>query len=554
MITLHSYILRELLKTFGLTLVALTVLFTMGGGLYNVVRYEGVSAGDVFGFIPLLIPIVVTLTMPMAALFAATTVYGRLAADNELLACRAAGVNVHRTFLSTILLSVFVVAFTLLFGNFIIPSFMQRIENFARSNVRDLVAQKLQHEGFIDRGKQGQDRFTVTAERVQPVHEDALLEKGFEVADGLHYLLITNATFLQTDPHGDLLRFVVARYVLCVFDTRPEQIEVTFHVKDGQNLEVGKRAVSISQQQIGPFTPPMKSPERLSMSDLRKLLHWRRAPWDGPRLRDDVRAFLDDFSRFRFFVHCRDRLADGQAVRLIDTDGKEYRLTCDVADLTHRGLALGAARVEIRAADQTLRTAYEAARVDLNATVLPSRHAQLEIRLVQTDQQDVLEYRPGAPHDGEPRHQPTLSLDLTLAPEVAWADVEEFTPAVVVNPAVPLPTNAHFDERRLGLQKAARRMERRVAATINFRLGYTASVLVTLLMGAALGVIFRGARVLAAFALAMIPFFSVTILMVLGRQLTEDEQTTAVGPLVTWGGLVLVLVADGLILRLGVRR
>ena len=90
MVTLHGYILRELLKTLGLTLAALTVLFTMGGGLYNVIRYEGVSAADVLSFIPLLLPIVLTLTLPIAALFAATMVYGRLAADNELVACRAA--------------------------------------------------------------------------------------------------------------------------------------------------------------------------------------------------------------------------------------------------------------------------------------------------------------------------------------------------------------------------------------------------------------------------------------------------------------------------------
>ena len=44
MITLHAYVLRELLKTFGLTILALTALFTMGGGLYNVVRSPGVTA------------------------------------------------------------------------------------------------------------------------------------------------------------------------------------------------------------------------------------------------------------------------------------------------------------------------------------------------------------------------------------------------------------------------------------------------------------------------------------------------------------------------------
>ena len=102
----NGYILRELLKTFALTLLTLTAVFTMGGGMYNIVKFEGVTAADLLFALPLLIPVVVTITMPVAALFAATMAYGRFAADNEFLACRAAGINIHRLFLSALLLSV----------------------------------------------------------------------------------------------------------------------------------------------------------------------------------------------------------------------------------------------------------------------------------------------------------------------------------------------------------------------------------------------------------------------------------------------------------------
>jgi lipopolysaccharide export system permease protein len=173
MVTLHGYVLRELLKTFALTLVALTALFTMGGGLYNVLRYEGISTGDLFGFIPMLIPIVLTLTMPVAALFAATMVYGRLAADNELLACRAAGVNIHRLFLSALLLAVFVASFTLLFGDLIIPDFVRRLDHYARANLRDIAYQKLQVSGHV-RYESGGERFLLTARRAD-IPTDAAL-------------------------------------------------------------------------------------------------------------------------------------------------------------------------------------------------------------------------------------------------------------------------------------------------------------------------------------------------------------------------------------------
>ena len=570
MVTLHAYVLRELLKTFGLTLVALTVLFTMGGGLYNVVRYEGVSAGDVFGSVPLLIPIVVTLTMPMAALFAATMVYGRLAADNELLACRAAGVNAHRTFLSVILLAVFVSAFTLLFANFVIPGFLQQIEHFARSNVRDLVAQQLQHKGFVHRGRSGEDRHTITAEKVQGVRESALRDKGFEVASGLHYLLITNATFLEVDQSGDLSRFTVAQHVLCAFDTRDDQVAVTFHVRDGHDFQVGKRAVTIRQQQIGPLVIPLRAPARLSTADLRQLLHWRAAPWEAPRLKEEINAFLDEFIRQTFFTGIRDQLLKTKVSTLTGEDGTTYRLRCDDAQIAGNGLALDRGRVEVRKPAETQPTIFEAERIELNASVLPvtlrndgvddaaghrsARRFLLEIRLEQTADQDVLEYNPHSATPNEPRHKPTLSLDLTLIPQDVLTEIAAYTPAVVIDPDAPLPTDQRLADRRIGLQKSARGAERKIKGTIHFRLAYTVSALVTLLMGAALGVIFRGARALAAFGLAMIPFFSVIILMVLGRQLTQDAQTTAIGPLVTWGGLGLVLLADAVMLRVGVRR
>ena len=556
MITLHAYVLRELLKTFGLTLTALTVLFTMGGGLYNVVRYEGISAGDVVGFLPLLIPIVVTVTMPLAALFAATMVYGRLAADNELQACRAAGINIHRIFGSVLLLSVFVAAFTLLFGNFVIPGLAREIDDFARSNIRDLVAQQLQHKGFIHRGKAGEDRYTFTAESVKGVSEAALREKHFEVANGLHYLLVNGPSFLQIDRNGDLVRFTVAQHVLCVFDTRKTPLEVTLHVRDGQDYEVGKHAVRIDQQQIGPLVVPLPTSTKPHLADLRLLLRWRRAPWEAPELSGQIQHFLVTLTRARYTADCAQRLEAGQDVRLFDDYQQHYKITATGVRAGRDGLVLSHGRIEVQSPNQTRPTVYEAERIDLTTVPLPLPDARLmcELRLAQVGNQDVLEYDPRGANYAVPRHKDKLTLDRAYVPAEVLQSFAPPAPEAVIRPEVDLPLDQDLGDRRIGLQKAAARLGRQITATINFRMGYTTSVLVTLLMGAALGVMFRGSRALAAFALALIPFFSVTILMVLGKQLTEDDKTTAIGPLVTWGGLLLVLLADTLILRLGVRR
>jgi len=556
MVTLHAYILRELLKTLGLSLAALTALFTMGGGLYNVIRYQGVSAADVVGFLPLLIPIVVTLTLPIAALFSVTMVYGRLAADNELVACRAAGINIHRLFLSVVLLSVFVALVMLVMGNFVIPRFIYQISDAARMNLRDFVANHLQREGFIHhRHKKTGAEYTLTAGQARIASDAALRAKGFETGPGLNYLVLTSPTFLHLDPDGKLVRFTIARYGVCCFDTRRSPVEVTLEVAEARDFQLGRHTAFIGQQTIGPVLVPGETPLQLSWARLDDLLRWRQAPWEAPRARDLLRDFQATLTIQRFYGYCAQRLETGVLV-LYDERGRSYRVSAAEVQASAKGLTLTEARVEMQAPNQKLPVRYEAERVELRAAPLPSGECAVELRLLRTATRDVLEYDPRAGRYGEPRRKPTLSLDGAQIPAEIRQEVLSHAPAALLNPNTPLDgaEAGLLHDRRLSLWNAVARLKRQIDATIHFRLGYVCSALVTIIMGAALGVIFRGARALAAFALAMIPLFGVMILLVLGRQLSEDARTTQIGPLVTWGGLGLVLLADALLLRVGVRR
>ena len=87
--TLHTYFGRELLKTFGMTAAALTVLIVMGGGVANLFRGEGIGAKEMGIIFALLTPIAITLILPVAALFSATITYGRAALDNEVFVTRS---------------------------------------------------------------------------------------------------------------------------------------------------------------------------------------------------------------------------------------------------------------------------------------------------------------------------------------------------------------------------------------------------------------------------------------------------------------------------------
>ncbi|MBK9121047.1 MAG: LptF/LptG family permease [Phycisphaerales bacterium] len=551
---LHGYFLRELLKTFGLTLTLLTLVLTLGGGLFTFVQFEGISAADVAGWAPQMVPLSVTLAMPIAALFAVTMTYGRFAADNELTACSAAGVNVHRLFTPVVVLALFVGAFELLFFNFVIPGLGREYEVMVRRNVGELVRQRLQTRGFVHRGREGEDRVTITAERVQTVTDEALREKGFEVGSGLQYLLITQPTFLHIDRHGSLVQFIVARQVLCLFDSRSAALRCEFHVREGQNFELGKRMVEIREQRFR-YEEKLPPLVRLSWTDLPTLLRWRAHPWEEHRFSMEVERFLQ-----RVLVQCFNAYASGevQAGRdLVLTDNGGWSYTLRATELRWRDTqpVLVNTRVELRDADGRVRETYQAPLVEIRAGAQrgdDGPHLAIALFLMSDARGRVVDQRP---ERGGTREREDLTFDLVQRPTALAATLAPLTAAEALRPGAGLPVESSgLELEQISLRRSAERMQRRIDATIHLRQSWALSALVMLPMGAALGVIFRGARMLAAIGLTLIPLFAICILLVLGRQLTESGSTHFVGPFITWGGLVLVLCADLLIMRLGVRR
>ncbi len=146
---LHRYVLRELLKTFALTATGLTLMFGMGGGLLNLIRIDQISAGDVARLLLYFIPLVAAFMLPVAAMLSCALVYGRLAADNELDACKASGINILRLLASAVGLSVAVSAAAFYLSNFTVPHLFQRINEVAQGDIQDLLVAKLRDQGHL---------------------------------------------------------------------------------------------------------------------------------------------------------------------------------------------------------------------------------------------------------------------------------------------------------------------------------------------------------------------------------------------------------------------
>jgi lipopolysaccharide export system permease protein len=102
---LHRMIFWELAKVFGLSLLGITGILLMAGIVAEATQ-QGLNAVQVLEIIPLLIPSTLPYTIPATTLFATCVVYGRLSADNEILAIKAAGINIFKVVWPGVLLGV----------------------------------------------------------------------------------------------------------------------------------------------------------------------------------------------------------------------------------------------------------------------------------------------------------------------------------------------------------------------------------------------------------------------------------------------------------------
>jgi len=145
--TLHKYIFRELLRVFALTVVALTLIMSLGSILRPVQEY-GVGPWQVIHLMGYFLPITLTFVLPMAALFAGALVYGRLTSDNELDACRASGISLLTLVYPGLALAIIVAIANLLLSFHVMPAFIHLAEKSFKANAKQILFRNIQQKRY----------------------------------------------------------------------------------------------------------------------------------------------------------------------------------------------------------------------------------------------------------------------------------------------------------------------------------------------------------------------------------------------------------------------
>jgi lipopolysaccharide export system permease protein len=89
---LTRYVLFELLKVFLVSVAGMTLLFLMAGVVHQAYM-NGLGAKQIAMLLPYVLPEALQFAVPATTLFAACSVFGRLASSNEVVAVKASGIS-----------------------------------------------------------------------------------------------------------------------------------------------------------------------------------------------------------------------------------------------------------------------------------------------------------------------------------------------------------------------------------------------------------------------------------------------------------------------------
>jgi lipopolysaccharide export system permease protein len=145
---IHRTILWELFRVFALSLVGITGMLVMAGIIAEATQH-GLAPNQVLAAIPLLVPSTLPYTIPATTLFATCVVYGRLAADNEILAIKAAGINILRVVWPGVLLGIAMSLVTMWLYYDIIPTTHHLMRAMVMRDVEEFLYSALKRERCI---------------------------------------------------------------------------------------------------------------------------------------------------------------------------------------------------------------------------------------------------------------------------------------------------------------------------------------------------------------------------------------------------------------------
>lgn len=151
---LERYVLMELLRVFGI-LVTIANSLLVFVGVFGQAKEHDLGYWQIFQILPFVLPMLLPFTIPATLLLSACVVYGRMAGDNEIIAARAAGVNVMVLLWPSFFLGGALSLISLLVSDQVIPWAASNVERVITLAMEDIFIDRLSTQSQINLRESG---------------------------------------------------------------------------------------------------------------------------------------------------------------------------------------------------------------------------------------------------------------------------------------------------------------------------------------------------------------------------------------------------------------
>lgn len=539
--TLFRYIFRDLLRIFFMTSGALAGIMSFGG-LLRPLTEHGLDATQVGLVLTYFMPAMMTYSLPIAALFATTMVYGRIAADNELTACRAAGIPFFSLLnfslmLPAVVLGLVVAIISLLFLCFVVPSFSLKVEKILYSNLAQLVATEIERNGQIRFQDQTiyAERAVVTPPTEKNPNEQIVTLEGVTVTTYKRPVKKDPTLAVPSD-------FYLAR-AATIFINRGGENEDEYSIDitlDGGTMfprefdspfEGG-----VSQTHFGPILRPSPVGEDPKFMDIRRLHELSSDEMKSRKIRDQLRTLRRDEQSRQFLEEIRDDLNGRNGIFRFDAGAEVFdlRRAGGEAEVRSNELILPNGRlIEERNGDVNLIADAEEIRV----RVTPTLDDQFAVTIMLFRAQLQL-----GSEKLERAVPPPRQFTVAMPPSIQA--IEDRGPQYYLqNTQVPR-------DKRSYLRRTVYQVRNGIVSELHSRASFALSCLFLVVIGSVLGMMFRSGNFLTAFAISVAPALLCIALIVVGQHTAGNvswdmesfRDPLKMGLALIWGGNVAVLI------------
>jgi lipopolysaccharide export LptBFGC system permease protein LptF len=569
-------------------LAAFTLVMTVFA-IIEPLRKQGLETKQVIALISYMLPVMLTLTLPIAALFAATIVYGRFAQDNELMASRASGIAATTLLRPAMVVGAVITVATLIMNNVVSPEMWSRMEKPAASDMQRIFFRQMNIHNFIK--YQG----------VLMLHAD----KVDMDANELYGVVYTNSG------NGGAIQCVTAEKAkVRIGQSQDGQWVAIIEPKDALGWMTSSKKVVRLESQPVQFLLPTVTKEQPTGYTWERLWQVQRDPTLNSEVHGELLKIRDLICQDVFGREIADTINKGHAYDKLQSEEYSYELTAPIAMVDAKGAAV-LSGTPVRAVSSSGPSGREQAEEthgrdahattdhgqdahatadhgqDAHATTSPhaadagrvklavfDRHHKLLQTL--TAQTGIVEF--GRTFVGQ---KPVIDVKLQggVIIAVAGSDLPPLRKDEWKTAAVDIPQsllqkadaitvedlNSRADslthnQAILGQLQEFKdqnisKLVAKIKGEIHSRLAYGVGCLLMVLMGAMLGLIFRGGQLISAFAIAMVPAFIVIIAILVGTQI---QKRTSIGPIaipgidlqfpvglvIIWSGVVAMVIAN----------